>query len=136
MFQMDTLKDDEESTPLETIKKQPMAFSRNQQPVDSSSSSVVKKSLFGIQRNVASVPNAAESNVPVLIKKQQTIRGTPPPVPPNKPVIPPKKDLLSFIKKPSFVENAVPIPDKEQKNLVLRPNNFTTNNIITSDKPD
>jgi len=132
---MDTLQDDEILTPLETIKKQPIAFGQSQQSVDSGPSCVVKKSLFGIQRNV-SVPSATESNVPGLVKKQQTARGTPPPVPPNKPVIPPKKDLMSFIKKPSVVENAVPIADKEQKNLLLRHNNFATNEIITSDQTE
>jgi len=72
---------------------------------DSASSSGIKKALFGIQRNM-SVPSTAESNLPSLIKKQSAAnRGTPPPVPPNKPNIPPKKDIISFIKKTSILEN-------------------------------
>jgi len=104
---------------------------------DSGSTSTVKKSLFGIQRNM-SVPNATESNIPGLIKKQITTvgRGTPPPVPPNKPIIPPKKDLISFIKKTSIADNAASTADKDQKDSQLRHNSFLPNEIAPVDKPD
>jgi len=71
------------------------------------SGGVKKATTFGTQWNV-SAPNTAESsNLPGLTKKQLAMsRGTPPPVPPNKPNIPPKKDIMSFIKKTSVVENA------------------------------
>lgn len=87
--------------------------------------SVIKKS-FGIQRNM-SVPNPTENNFSGLIKKQSTIvgRGTPPPVPPNKPVIPKKKDLLSFIKKTPVAENTV---STEQKDSLVH-NNFLSSDI-------
>jgi len=91
---------------LDTIKKQPLG--RTIQIDDSISSSGIKKATtFGTQWNM-STPNAAESsNPPGLTKKQLAVsRGTPPPVPPNKPNIPPKKDIMSFIKKTSVVENA------------------------------
>lgn len=106
------------------------------QSVDSGSSSGIKKSLFGIQRNM-SVPNATESNLPGLIKKQPTLvgRGTPPPVPPNKPIIPPKKDLISFIKK-TTVENAASAVDKLQKESLLRHNSFIPNDISVDDKQE
>lgn len=108
-----------------------------QQSVDSGSSGTFKKSLFGIQRNM-SVPNAAESNVSGLIKKQSAIgRGAPPPVPPNKPIIPPKKDLISFIKKtPVAAENTTPTIDKEQKDSALRHNSFLSNDITATDKQE
>ncbi|XP_060857721.1 CTTNBP2 N-terminal-like protein [Metopolophium dirhodum] len=135
--QVDKPQDDEDcSTPLDTIKKHPISFGRSMQS-DSGSTSTVKKSLFGIQRNM-SVPNATESNIPGLIKKQITTvgRGTPPPVPPNKPIIPPKKDLISFIKKTSIADNAASTADKDQKDSQLRHNSFLPNEIAPVDKPD
>lgn len=135
---MDKLQDNENTTPLDTIKKHPITFGRSQQSIDSGPSSIVKKSLFGIQRNM-SVPNATESNLPGLIKKQQAAiaRGTPPPVPPNKPVIAPKKDLTSFIKKPSIPDNAISSAEKDQKvDSVHKHNSFLTNDIATSDKQE
>lgn len=107
------------------------------QSVDSGSSSGIKKALFGIQRNM-SVPNATETNLPGLIKKQPTLvgRGTPPPVPPNKPIIPPKKDLISFIKKSTVTENAASTVDKLQKESLLRHNNFISNDISVEDKQE
>lgn len=139
---MDKLQEDEDcTTPLDTIKKHPIAFGRNMQSVDCGSSSSVKKSLFGIQRNM-SVPNVIESNIPGLIKKQSTLvcRGTPPPVPPNKPIIPPKKDVISFIKKTSVADNTTAVTavaaDKEQKDSLLRNNNFPPNDIAAVDKQE
>lgn len=146
---MDKLQEDEDcTTPLDTIKKHPIAYGRNMQSIDSGSSSGVKKALFGIQRNM-SVPNVAETNIPGLIKKQSTLvcRGTPPPVPPNKPVIPPKKDLISFIKKTTVVDNASSVAaaataataaaaDKEQKDSLLKQNNFLSKDIATVDKQE
>lgn len=135
--QVDKPQDDEDcSTPLDTIKKHPISFGRSMQS-DSGSTSTVKKSLFGIQRNM-SVPNTTESNIPGLIKKQITTvgRGTPPPVPPNKPIIPPKKDLISFIKKSSIADNAASTADKDQKDSQLRHNSFLPNEIAPVDKPD
>ncbi|XP_060844504.1 CTTNBP2 N-terminal-like protein [Rhopalosiphum padi] len=136
-IQVDKLQDDEDcSTPLDTIKKHPISFGRSIQS-ESGSTSTVKKSLFGIQRNM-SVPNTAESNIPGLIKKQITTvgRGTPPPVPPNKPIIPPKKDLISFIKKTSVADNTASTAEKDQKDSQLRHNNLLPNEIVSVDKPD
>lgn len=132
---MDKQDDEDTSTPLDTIKKHPIAFGRNMQSVDTGSSSAVKKSLFGIQRNM-SVPNATDSNIPGLIKKQQAImgRGTPPPVPPNKPIIPPKKDLISFMKKTPATDNTVTTTEKETKDSLLRHNSFLANDIASVDK--
>lgn len=129
--------DEDCATPLDTIKKHPVAFGRSMQSVDSGSTSAIKKSLFGIKRNM-SVPNAAESILTGLIKKQSVTigRGAPPPVPPNKPVIPPKKDLISLIKKPSVAENAAPAIDKEQKDTLLRHNNCLSNDITVVDKQE
>lgn len=136
---MDKLQNDGDCTnPIDTIKKHPVAFGRSmQQSVDTGSSSVVKKSLFGITRNM-SVPNASEGNIPGPIKKQPPIvgRGTPPPVPPNKPIIPPKKDLISLIKKTSAAENAASSPDKDQKDSLIRHNNFLSNDIPAVDKQE
>lgn len=137
---MDKLQEDEDcTTTVDTIKKHPTAFGRNIQLVDSGSSSGVKKALFGIQRNM-SVPNVTESNVPGLIKKQSTLlcRGTPPPVPPNKPIIPPKKNLVNLIKQISVSDNAVvaATADKEQKDSQLRHNNFLSNDIPAVDKQE
>ncbi|XP_026820962.1 uncharacterized protein CG10915 [Rhopalosiphum maidis] len=136
-IQVDKLQDDEDcSTPLDTIKKHPISFGRSMQS-ESGSTSTVKKSLFGIQRNM-SVPNTAESNIPGLIKKQITTvgRGTPPPVPPNKPIIPPKKDLISLIKKTSVADNTASTAEKDQKDSQLRHNNLLPNEIVSVDKPD
>jgi len=136
-IQVDKPQDDEDcSTPLDTIKKQPISFGRSMQS-ESGSTSTVKKSLFGIQRNM-SVPNTAESNIPGLIKKQITTvgRGTPPPVPPNKPIIPPKKDLISFIKKTSIADNTASTTEKDQKDSQLRHNNLLPNEVVSVDKPD
>ncbi|KAL4135857.1 hypothetical protein QTP88_007444 [Uroleucon formosanum] len=136
-IQVDKPQDDEDcSTPLDTIKKHPISFGRSMQS-DSGSTNTVKKSLFGIQRNM-SVPSVTESNIPGLIKKQITTlgRGTPPPVPPNKPIIPPKKDLISFIKKTSIVDNSASTADKDQKDSQLRHNSFLSNEIAPVDKPD
>lgn len=108
-----------------------------QQSIDSGSTSAIKKSLFGIQRNM-SVPNATESNLPGLMKKPTANvgRGTPPPVPPNKPVIQPKKDFnVSLIKKSMVAENSAS-PDKEQKDALLRHNNFLPKDISTVDKQE
>jgi hypothetical protein len=136
--------DDDCTTPLDTIKKHPIAFVRSMQSTECSSSSGIKKALFGIQRNM-SVPNVAESNVPGLIKKQSTLssscRGTPPPVPPNKPIIPPKKNLVNFIKQISVTDNAVATTaaataDKEQKDSLLRHNNYLSNDIAAVDKQE
>lgn len=82
-----------------------------------------------------SVPNATETNIPGLIKKQISSvgRGTPPPVPPNKPIIPPKKDLISFMKKASVADNAVSTADKDSQ---LRHNSFVSNEITPVDKSD
>jgi len=106
---------------------------------ESGQTSTVKKSLFGIQRNM-SVPNTAESNIPGLIKKQISSvgRGTPPPVPPNKPIIPPKKDLISFIKKTPVADNAASTStaEKDQKDSQLRHNNLLPNEIVSVDKSD
>lgn len=135
--QVDKPQDDEEcSTPLDTIKKHPISFGRSVQS-ESGTTSTVKKSLFGIQRNM-SVPNATETNIPGLIKKQITTvgRGTPPPVPPNKPIIPPKKDLISFIKKTSVADNIASTADKDQKDSQLRHNSILPNEIAPVDKPD
>ncbi|KAL5238142.1 hypothetical protein ACI65C_005552 [Semiaphis heraclei] len=135
--QVDKPQDDEDcSTPLDTIKKQPISFGHRMQS-ESGPTSAVKKSLFGIQRNM-SVPNATESNIPGLIKKQITTvgRGTPPPVPPNKPIIPPKKDIISFIKKTSVADNAASSAEKDQKDSQLRHNSFLSNEITPVDKPD
>jgi len=136
-IQVDKPQDDEDcSTPLDTIKKQPISFGRSMQS-ESGSTSTVKKSLFGIQRNM-SVPNTTESNIPGLIKKQITTvgRGTPPPVPPNKPIIPPKKDLISFIKKTSIADNTASTTEKDQKDSQLRHNNLLPNEVVSVDKPD
>jgi len=123
---------------LDTIKKHPISFGRSIQS-ESGSTSIVKKSLFGIQRNM-SVPNATESNIPGLIKKQITTvggRGTPPPVPPNKPIIPPKKDLISFIKKTSVADNTASTVDKDQKkDSQLRHNNFLSSDVAPVEKSD
>lgn len=136
---MDKLQNEEDCiNPIDTIKKHPVAFGRSmQQSVDSGSSSVIKKPLFGISRNM-SVPSASEGNFPGPIKKQPVIvgRGTPPPVPPNKPIIPPKKDLISFMKKTSVTENSASSPDKEQKDTLLRHNNFLPNDIPAVDKQE
>ncbi|XP_050439573.1 CTTNBP2 N-terminal-like protein [Adelges cooleyi] len=115
--------DEDPSSSLGTIKKQPIAFGRSMQSLDASpSNSNIKKSLLGTQRNM-SVPNVLSENV---VKKQQTTlnRGAPPPVPPNKPVIPPKKDL-SMIKKPQSADNITVVNDKEQKDSALRHTNST-----------
>lgn len=103
---MKILQDDKESsTSLDTIKKQPPSCTT--QIEESSSSSGIKKALFDLQRNTSVPPNTGEiSNLPGLIKKQHNLsRGTPPPIPPNKPNIAPKKDIVSFIKKNSIIEN-------------------------------
>ncbi|CAH1732609.1 CTTNBP2 N-terminal-like protein [Aphis gossypii] len=135
-IQVDKPQDDEDcSTPLDTIKKHPISFGRSMQS-ESGSTSTVKKSLFGIQRNM-SVPNTAESNIPGLIKKQISSvgRGTPPPVPPNKPIIPPKKDLISFIKKTPVADSAASTSTAE-KDSQLRHNNLLPNEIVSVDKSD
>lgn len=84
-----------------------------------------------------SVPSTTEGNLSHgLVKKPSAAisRGTPPPVPPNKPIIPPKKDLMSFMKKSSIAENAASITDKEQKGPVLQNNSFLSSDIAASEK--
>lgn len=122
---------------MDTIKSKPATFARNMQSIDSSSSGIVKKTLFGIQRNM-SVPNANEGNIPGLIKKHSTGvgRGTPPPVPPNKPIIPPKKDLTSLMKKTPMAENTISTVEKEEQKDSLVKTNISLNDIPTIDKQD
>lgn len=74
------------------------------------------KKNFGIQQNISG-PNSTENNFSEFIKKHTVVgRGIPPPVPPNKPVIPPKKDLLSFIKKTPVSENTVSTTEQKNSN--------------------
>ncbi|VVC34782.1 Hypothetical protein CINCED_3A015055 [Cinara cedri] len=124
-------------SPMDTVKNKPVAYGRNMQSIDSSSSGIVKKTLFGIQRNM-SVPNTNEGNFPGLIKKHSTAvgRGTPPPVPPNKPIIPPKKDLVSFMKKTSIAENTISTAEKQEQKDSLLKNNISSNDTPTIDKQE
>ncbi|XP_050529800.1 CTTNBP2 N-terminal-like protein [Daktulosphaira vitifoliae] len=86
-----------------TMKKQTtIPFARSTQSMDvvgtPPTSTAIKKLPFALQRNV-SVPNVLVSDTAGKKPLQAALgRGTPPPVPPNKPAVPPKRDLGSIKK--------------------------------------